>query len=549
MRWLVEVTSLGKGETESITVEADSWHRALEATRKRRGEMAALNDFAFELLDDGCKAIDPRARLRYTVRSAPPPTETPAGPTVPEPTPLDALPHEIAFTREEDATDAVPLTYREYVLTVRPGTTETAAGELLRRHLQWVQSSLAKVPSGKVVQLAVFDGPYEVGRSGLPLAALAWKDWNQEPWVTFPRSIAKASASREELRPAATISARVSASSPVAASTRAAPTSSAAAPAPASPVPASAPSPSIAPLTRPTPAARPAATAARTPTSPVPAATPSPAAASPTRPAPSATPAATAAPRPTPTVPAAAPTPPAVDAPAQAATAAPAATFSATGAAATPAEHALGDQGSPPAIVSVSSDGVAATPADERIRTRLSGDELLAELFESMHELQFASDAVAGSDFCLSVAMATIPSEAAVAYLYDMGRREFVVASTSGTRVDKFRDRRYADHDPLLSHAMRESGALIVDNTGDGKTALPERYAELGKVRSLVIAGAKLNRRFLGAIELIDPLDGLPFTSTEGNALSYIAEQFGEFVASRGIAPESAHSLPSRKRK
>jgi hypothetical protein len=184
----------------------------------------------------------------------------------------------------------------------------------------------------------------------------------------------------------------------------------------------------------------------------------------------------------------------------------------------------LGDQGSPPAIVSVSSDGVAATPADERIRTRLSGDELLAELFESMHELQFASDAVAGSDFCLSVAMATIPSEAAVAYLYDMGRREFVVASTSGTRVDKFRDRRYADHDPLLSHAMRESGALIVDNTGDGKTAL-------------------------GAIELIDPLDGLPFTSTEGNALSYIAEQFGEFVASRGIAPESAHSLPSRKRK
>jgi GAF domain-containing protein len=209
----------------------------------------------------------------------------------------------------------------------------------------------------------------------------------------------------------------------------------------------------------------------------------------------------------------------------------------------------LGDQGSPPAIVSVSSDGVAATPADERIRTRLSGDELLAELFESMHELQFASDAVAGSDFCLSVAMATIPSEAAVAYLYDMGRREFVVASTSGTRVDKFRDRRYADHDPLLSHAMRESGALIVDNTGDGKTALPERYAELGKVRSLVIAGAKLNRRFLGAIELIDPLDGLPFTSTEGNALSYIAEQFGEFVASRGIAPESAHSLPSRKRK
>ena len=43
-----------------------------------------------------------------------------------------------------------------------------------------------------------------------------------------------------------------------------------------------------------------------------------------------------------------------------------------------------------------------------------------------------------------------------------------------------------------------------------------------------------LSGRFLGAIELLNPLDGQPYTEAEGNAVTYIAEQFAEFLESHG---------------
>ncbi len=71
MRWLVEVTSLGKSEKESLFVEAESWQKALQAARAQRGETAPMSGFSIELLDEGCRAVDPMSRLRYEVRKAP----------------------------------------------------------------------------------------------------------------------------------------------------------------------------------------------------------------------------------------------------------------------------------------------------------------------------------------------------------------------------------------------------------------------------------------------------------------------------------------------
>ncbi len=71
---------------------------------------------------------------------------------------------------------------------------------------------------------------------------------------------------------------------------------------------------------------------------------------------------------------------------------------------------------------------------------------------------------------------------------------------------------------------------------------------DLGGISSLVVAPVMEAGRFLGAIELANPLDGNPFTEPEGNALSYIAEQFAELVGSRGVVtdPEriGARALP-----
>src|SRR3954467_530530 len=68
MRWNVEVTAIDKTESQAVVVEAESWQRALQAARARRGESGPISGFSIELLDEGYRAVDPMARLRYTVK-------------------------------------------------------------------------------------------------------------------------------------------------------------------------------------------------------------------------------------------------------------------------------------------------------------------------------------------------------------------------------------------------------------------------------------------------------------------------------------------------
>ncbi|MEJ7731117.1 MAG: hypothetical protein WKG00_18115, partial [Polyangiaceae bacterium] len=73
MRWFVEISSLGKGAPPGATlcVEAQDWQPALQRARSLQGDDGALSNFSIELLDDGYRAIDPAARIRYVVRKAP----------------------------------------------------------------------------------------------------------------------------------------------------------------------------------------------------------------------------------------------------------------------------------------------------------------------------------------------------------------------------------------------------------------------------------------------------------------------------------------------
>jgi GAF domain-containing protein len=200
----------------------------------------------------------------------------------------------------------------------------------------------------------------------------------------------------------------------------------------------------------------------------------------------------------------------------------------------------------------------APVPAPASIRTatpgtgvalprRTRGEDLIAELFEAMHDLHFVRDSIEGGDFCLALAMEKLPSQAGMVHLYDINNREFLLSSVRGPSTGKLLARRHPETDELLSAAMRKRGAVVLDKVTAEAQAI-ERYAAIGGVRSMMIAPVMQSGRFLGAIELVNPLDGQPFTEAEGNALAYIAEQFAEFVATRGIVldPErlSARNLP-----
>src|SRR6187200_1907144 len=101
MRWLVDVSSLSKTDTQKVCVEAESWQRALQAARAQRGEEGPMSGFAIELLAEGYRAVDPVARMRFVVKRAGdepavtvPRAVTPAGTATPStpPGPASSIP-------------------------------------------------------------------------------------------------------------------------------------------------------------------------------------------------------------------------------------------------------------------------------------------------------------------------------------------------------------------------------------------------------------------------------------------------------------------------
>ena len=560
MRWLVEVTSLATTQKESLNVDAETWQKALQFARSQRGDTGPMSGFSIELLDDGCRAVDPTSRMRYEVRRAPeqaaavapaapgpaaasapapvPPTSVPPRPnpqghtpsrrpvigsqTVmmgssppavveaptasrppsppiavapvapapaivpvapmpvgappasgPTPSTLRAdvaanVPSQIVFKREQEATESMPLTYREYIYGVPPGTTEAAAETLLVTQLEFVRASLERAAAGKLVNLAVVDAPFEGKPKTAPLATLMWKDWRGAHVIAFPRRPGYVAPSHTAPPPAA---------------------------------------PSLQPGQFPA-VQIPAAPAAFVP---VPAFVSAPAHVS----APAFAPAHVSAP-----APAFAPAPAHVSAPAPAFAPTPAPAF------VQPPAAAFTPSSPPPPL---RTGGPVA---------RVRGEDLVADLFEAMHDLHFLRDAIEGGDFCLTLAMEKLPSAAGIVHLYDIDRREFLVTNTRGAAAQKVLLMRHPEDEPILAAAMRKRRALVIADGAQSEAAAIGRYVALGGVHSLIVAPVMQSGRFLGAIELLNPIDGQPFTESEGNAVMYIADQLAEFVGERGVVTD-----------
>jgi hypothetical protein len=441
MRWLVEVTSLGGAEKESLQVDADSWQSALQAARSQRGEADGISGFSIDVLNEGCRAVDPASRVSYDVRKAPEGGSLRPPSVAPRPQPPTAS--KIVFKREQDRSQALPLTYREYVYLAPPGTTEAAADALLRSQLERIRTSLANIPAGKLVNLAVFDKPFEGKATSPPIATLEWKDWRASETVAFPRQGAAYTA----------------------------PT------VPPAPVVASEPAP--APPIQPTPVVN-------------------------VQPAPA--PASFGIPQSDPF-----------------AEAKPASTSASSGPPSSQTPEA------PPSQPRRSSASRVRAPG-----SRLRAEDLIADLFEAMSDLFFLRDAIEAGDFCLTQVMERLPCQVGLVHLYDIDRREFVVTNGQGTGARELLLRRHPENETLLSKAMRGRTALIIDATRSEPPTVA-RFESLGAIKSIVVAPATQSGRFLGAIELFNPLDGLPFTELEGNAVMYVAEQLAEYVATHGV--------------
>jgi hypothetical protein len=174
-------------------------------------------------------------------------------------------------------------------------------------------------------------------------------------------------------------------------------------------------------------------------------------------------------------------------------------------------------------------------------KKRLSGDDLITELFEACGDLHFLRDALEGAEFVLHLAMEKLPSEVALVSFFDMNKREFVIARQSGGPRTALAARQ-PERAPLAFQAMRKRHAIVVSDKEGAAKAMDDRWRAIGvELKSLVCAPVELGGRFLGLIEIANPLDGTVFNEGDGNALTYIGQQFAEFVAERGVVVDDEH--------
>jgi len=90
--------------------------------------------------------------------------------------------------------------------------------------------------------------------------------------------------------------------------------------------------------------------------------------------------------------------------------------------------------------------------------------------------------------------------------------------------------------------ATKPASAIVVPDASKEPRVLDDRIRALGiQLTSVMVAPVEVSGRYLGLIELVNPADGRAFTEGDGHALTYIGEQYAEFVAERGVVldPES----------
>ena len=491
------------------------------------------------------------------------PAEAPAAKPAPAAQPAMATPASeetlpsfvLVGSREENPTESSPLTYREFVFGVAPGTSETEASRLIMDRYEHVRATIESARSGKLINLAVFDHVFHGRPQRRPLVTLTWKDWKTEPpeirypaREDAPAASATSPASTPQQPPRPAVATPATPATPLAAAPKAiATTLTSAKPvalprtAPEAEVPVVAASKRVpekvvepAPVKVVVTAPVKAVVTAPVKVEPVPvkAVVATPASKAITQPelvAPKPVVAAAKVVDPAPAVRA---NDDEIDIPIEAETA-------------TPPPLAL--KPPPPPTAAPPSSKVAAAPITTRVATtvpasppstqrkRLSGDDLLTELFEAFGDLHFLRDSLEGAEFVLALTMEKLPSEVGLVSLFDMNKREFVIVRQSGGPRSALCARQ-SERAPVASTAMRKHHAIVVTDPAGAQRAMDDRWRAIGvELKSLVCAPVELAGRYLGLIEIANPLDGDVYNDGDGNALTYIGQQLGEFVASRGV--------------
>ncbi|MEO8905481.1 MAG: hypothetical protein ABI488_23440 [Polyangiaceae bacterium] len=444
------------------------------------------------------------------VPPAPPAPGSLAPVAVGAPSPEGLLSFAVVRERSEEPRPDSPITYRELAFAVAPGATRSQVEALLLDRYQATRAAIEDRAAGKFVQLAVFDHVFTRRPERPPLGTFAWKDWRGEPVLAFPAfgdapmgPMSQVPAAPASLLPPSN-GVELNLSAPPAASLSLLPMPTTLAPSVAKvsaavePRGASlAPSPMVT-LSAPAGAFAEAAPVVAEPVLPAVAlpiaVDPPPVAAEP----------AVVAPAPTP-------------------------------------GFELNFESTP---YNAAPTAPKSSPDKERVsrprlaigRRRAAGEDLISELFDFMHELHFQRDFAAGAEFVLSVLNEMLPSEGVLIHVFDINTGYFVVVRAKGPNANAALLQRMPDQDPLVKAVMRSPQSVIIPDAANDPRFQGPRWQVVGVApRAALAGGVQQGGRYLGLIELVNPLGDAPFHAAEVNALDYICAQFAEFLSTKPL--------------
>ncbi|MBK6518146.1 MAG: GAF domain-containing protein [Polyangiaceae bacterium] len=180
---------------------------------------------------------------------------------------------------------------------------------------------------------------------------------------------------------------------------------------------------------------------------------------------------------------------------------------------------------------------------------RKAGDDLLTDLFEATADLSFVRDVLEGAEFIQDLVYESIPSAVVLVSFFDINTREFVVvrqASTAreGDGLGSAVLRRASEFSGAIAQTMRSGRTTLLNGNAAAALSADARWQATGLApASVAITPVAAGGRYLGLIEVADPLDGAPFTEGDGHALKYIGEQLAEFLAQRELVLDEASVL------
>lgn len=196
-------------------------------------------------------------------------------------------------------------------------------------------------------------------------------------------------------------------------------------------------------------------------------------------------------------------------------------------------------ESSPPAIGSSRGSGAASSRPKLVVASRRFEEDLVAELFESMHSLHFARDIFMGADFVLNLLDEVIPSEISLVQVFDIDKRAFVVVRARGPGAERALAYASADTDQQIAEIMRWESARTTPASAENPLNTGRLAFFTRPITELLSGPVQQEGRYLGLLEIANPFGGIPFQRREINALDYVCAQFADFVADRPIVLEA----------